>query len=145
MKDVRLAINVASCDGLPCFIVYGESEAELQRLEAKMSLVAWDEMIAGKMIYAATQKKEDLSELSGAENSKGYLIVRPDLYGLNGEVIAVISEPNSAEQLKSDLLSALDGYNRVSKTHGQHVRSGRQNGFTWETEVEVPKRDRMRR
>ncbi|MEM7602278.1 MAG: hypothetical protein AAF357_12785 [Verrucomicrobiota bacterium] len=144
MKDVRLAMNVASCDGLPCLVVFGNSEEERQRLQQKMGVVAWDPEIAGKFIYASTSEAADLAELGGDGISSGYLVVQPDPYGLKGEIITTISEPRSAERLKSELLSAVENYHRVSKTHGQHVRSGRQNGVVWETEVEVPKRDRIR-
>ncbi|MEM1444247.1 MAG: hypothetical protein AAGF67_18010 [Verrucomicrobiota bacterium] len=145
MKDVRLALNVASCDGIPCLVIYGESEAELERLQQKMGVVAWDEEVAGRFIYAVASEEEALEGISGNRSGTGYLIVQPDPYGLEGKVVATVSEPNSADQLKSDLLAAVDDYSRIAKTHGQHVRSGRQNGISWETEVAVPERDRMRR
>ena len=145
MKDVRLAMNVASCDGLPCLVVYGKDETEVTRLLKKMSVVAWDEEIAGKFIYASTSEQSDLEKIGGVDSSSGYLVVQPDPYGLEGEVTTTIAEPASADALKSDLLAAVESYERVAKTHGQHVRFGRQNGVTWDTEVEVPQRDRARR
>lgn len=145
MKDVRLAMNVASCDGLPCLVVFGKDEAELDRLEKKMSVVAWDEEITGKFIYASTSEESDLAELSGGKASSGYLVIQPDPYGVKGELVTVIPEPSSAEDLQSSLLAAIENYERTAKTHGQHVRYGRQNGIAWETQVEVPSLDRARR
>ena len=145
MKNVRLAVNVASCDGLPCLVIYGETEAELERLENKMRVVASKEEIAGKLISAATLQKEEVAAPIEGAPETGYLLVQPDAYGLTGKIIAHVVEPDSAEQLSSALLAVVEGYDRLSKTHGQHVRWGRQNGIVWETEVAVPSRDRMRR
>lgn len=145
MKDVRLAMNVATCDGLPCLVVVGKNDDELARLKAKLSVVVWDEEIAGQFICASTTDRSDLDNISGSKSSAGYLVVQPDAYGVKGKTVATIPEPRTADQLKTDLLAAASDYTRLSRTHGQHVRHGRQNGITWETVVEVPERDRRQR
>ena len=50
MKSVRLAVNVASCDGLPCVVVVGKDQSEVDRLNKKLSAVIWEESLIGKFI-----------------------------------------------------------------------------------------------
>jgi len=144
MKSVRLGINVASCDGLPCVVVVGKDQAEVDRLNKKLSAVIWEESLIGKFIYASTANREDLGIISGATSKSGYLVVNPDIYGKKGELIEVIDPDSSTKELKKALSSAADKFTRNKKTHGTHVRDGRRNGEEWETEVPVPERDRSR-
>ncbi|MEO0445310.1 MAG: hypothetical protein AAF191_04460 [Verrucomicrobiota bacterium] len=144
MKSVRLAVNVASCDGLPCLLVIGRNETELTRLNAKLGAVIWEPELAGQFICASTTQTSDLSIIKGDTPTSGYLIVRPDAYGLEGEAIASIQEPASATAFTSSLLEVAANYQRLAKSHGQHVRQGRQSGISWDTEVAVPERRRVR-
>ena len=142
MKNVRLGINVASCDGLPSVVVVGTDQAEVDQLKKKLSGVIWDEELAGKFIYASTANPADLKNVPGAQSKTGFLVIRPDSYGLKGQLIRTIDAGASSEDLKRSLLSAASTYTRNSKTHGLHVRNGRQGGKSWQTEVPVPARVR---
>ena len=142
MKSVRLGINVASCDGLPSVVVLGKDQAEVDSLNQKLSAVIWDEQLAGKFIYASTTNPNDLKSVSGAGFQTGILIIKPDAFGVKGQLIRVISGEVSGDQLKQSLLSAANTFRRISKTHGLHVRNGRQTGTLWKTEVAVPTRER---
>ena len=144
MKSVRLGINVASCDGLPSVVVVGQDQREVDELNKKLSGVIWDEGLAGKFIYAATANRNDLKIVKGAVAKKGILVIRPDTYGLQGQVMTTIAPDVSAEDLKKTLLAAASAFRRNSKVHGIHVRNGRQSDITWETEVPVPDRVRSR-
>ena len=146
MKNVRLALNVASCDGLPGLLVVAGDEASLTGLKHNLSMVVWDKEISGLYVYGSTTAREqDLKMVKGDIPESGYLIVRPDAYGMKAEVIASLPADLSGDDLKSKLLSVASDYKRISKTHGTHVRGGRQSGFSWQTEVQVPDRRRNAR
>ena len=142
MKSVRLGINVASCDGLPSVVVFGKDKSEVAALNQKLSAVIWDEQLAGKFIYASTTNSADLKAVPGAGFQSGVLVIKPDAFGIKGQLIKIISPEVSDEQLKQALLTAANTYTRISKTHGLHVRNGRQTGTIWKTEVPVPTRRR---
>jgi hypothetical protein len=144
MKSVRLGINVASCDGLPCVVVVGRDQAEVDRLNDKLSGVIWDKALVGKFICASTTNRDDLGIVTGVTSKSGFLVIKPDVYGKKGELIKAIDGDASSKELKKSLASIADKFARNSKTHGTHVRDGRRNGETWETEVPVPERDRSR-
>ena len=142
MKSVRLGINVASCDGLPSVIVFGKDQTEVDSLNQKLSGVIWDEQLVGKFIYASTINPADLKTVPGAGFQTGILIIKPDAFGIKGQLITIISAEVSDERLKQALLNAANTFTRISKTHGLHVRNGRQTGTLWKTEVPVPTRER---
>jgi hypothetical protein len=142
MKNVRLAVNVASCDGLPCLVLAGPDEIALEKMKRNLSEVIWDNDVAGLFIFGSTVEKDDLSMIDGKLQS-GFLVVRPDAFGVKGEVITTLAGNLTGEALKKELLSAIEDYQRISKTHGMHVREGRQTDIEWKTAVEVP--DKRRR
>lgn len=144
MKSVRLGVNVASCEGLPSVVVLGETPKEVARAIGKLGEVIWDEDLAGKFVYASTSNPGDLKIVSGVTTKAGILVIKPDAYGLKGELIEVIDPSVSESKLKRALAAAADSYQRLSKTHGTHVRDGRRTQKTWETEVPVPDRVRSR-
>ena len=142
MKSVRLGINVASCDGLPSVIVIGKNQAEVDQLNKKLSSIIGSEELAGKFIYSSTTNPDDLGNVSGTKIKNGILIIKPDPYGLKGQVIKVINRDVSEKDLKDSLSQAANAFMRNWKIHGQHVRNGRQSGKIWKTEVPVPNRRR---
>ena len=142
MKSVRLGINVASCDGLPSVVVFGKDQAEVDSLNRKLSGVIWDEQLAGKFIYASTSNPTDLKTVPGAGFQTGILLIKPDAFGVKGQLITIISSEVSDEQLKQALLNTANLFTRIAKTHGLHVRNGQQTGTLWKTEVPVPTRQR---
>ncbi|MBT3890279.1 MAG: hypothetical protein HOF72_06615 [Planctomycetaceae bacterium] len=142
MKNVRLGINVASCDGLPSVVVFGKDQTEVDSLNQKLSGVIWDEQLAGKFIYASTTNSSDLKSVPGAGSQSGILVIKPDAFGIKGQLITIISPEVSAERLQESLLNAANAFTRISKTHGLHVRNGRQTGTLWKTEIPIPARQR---
>ena len=142
MKSVRLGINVASCDGLPCVVTLGRSQSEVNGLNRKLSDVVWDEELAGTFIFASTARSEDLNVIAGTKPGSGFLVIKPGLYGTQGELIVAIDSNVSRDDLKKALVSAAGDFTRKAKTHGSHVRNGQREGVTWKTEVPVPERTR---
>lgn len=144
MKSVRLAINVASCDGLPSVIVVGHDQRELDQLHKQLSDVIWDDALAGKFIYASTTKRSDLNMVPGAQSKSGFLVIEPDTYGTRGRLLDTIPSSASSVDLEQRLTRAANTFTRNSKSHGLHVRNGRRSGKQWQTEVPVPDRVRFR-
>lgn len=144
MKGVRLGVNVASCDGLPSLLILGSDAADLKEMKDSLSEVIWDEELAGRFIFCSTKNKENLSMIEGKLH-RGFLVVRPDEYGVKGTVIKILPGNLAGDRLKEELLAVSKDYKRISKTHGQHVRTGRQAGISWDTEVAVPDRRRSKR
>jgi hypothetical protein len=142
MKNVRLGLNVASCDGLPSVIIVGKDLAEVGQLKKKLSGVIWDKELAGKFIYASTANPADLKIVPGAQSKTGFLVIKPDVFGLKGQLIQAIDAGVSSDDLRRSLSLAANAFTRNSKTHGLHVRNGRQGGKLWKTEVPVPARVR---
>ena len=142
MKSVRLGINVASCDGLPSVVIVGKDQLEVDQLKKKLSGVIWGEELAGKFIYSSTTNPADLKIVPGAQSKTGFLVIKPDVFGLKGQLIKAIDPGVSSDDLKRSLSSAASTFTRNSKTHGLHVRNGRQSGKLWKTEVPVPTRVR---
>lgn len=144
LKTVRLGINVASCDGLPSVVVVGKNPQELATYKEKLAGVIWDEQLAGKFIYASTSNPADLRVVSGASSRTGILVIKPDTYGIKGDLITVIDPDVGDSELKSSLVRVANSFRRTSKTHGVHVRNGRRTNTIWQTEVPVPDRVRFR-
>ena len=144
MKNVRLALNVASCDGLPLVVAVGKKSDDVKALSRKLSEVIWGEDLVGKFIYATTSKEADLAAIDGAKFATGILVVAPHKYGLKGKLLTKISAGVSVKKVKQALLDTLGSFERDEKDHGNHVRRGRRSGQKWETEVPVPARQRRR-
>ena len=142
MKNVRLGLNVASCDGLPCIVVHGKDNAEVDRLAKKLDQVIWDDDLMGKFIYASTSNRVDLKPVQGSTRKTGILVIAPNEYGTQGRMIETIGGDVDPSALKQALVKLADNYARPSKSHGSHVRYGRRNGEDWKTEVPVPDRRR---
>ena len=120
----------------------GKSDAEIERLTAKLNEVIWDEDLIGKFIYASTQDFDELKNVSGARNRSGILIIKPDEFGTKGDLIASIRPDADTDTIRETMLRAANGFEREAKSHRLHVRKGKREGENWETEVPVPDRDR---
>ncbi len=142
MKNFRLGLNVASCDGLPSVVIFGKSDAEMKRLTAKLNEVIWDEELIGKFVYASTRDFDELENVTGIRNRSGILIIKPDEFGTKGDLITSIRPDAAIETIRETMLRAADGFEREEKSHREHVRKGKREGEHWETEVPIPDRDR---
>ena len=145
MKNFRLGLNVASCDGLPFIAVVKKTTKERKQLSNKLGKVVWDDELMGKFVIAATGNLKDLDVISDCKATSGFLVIQPNEFGTKGKLIAAIDGDASTKELKASLLKAIDQFKRVAKSHGSHVRKGKRNGVNWKTEVPVPKRRRDRR
>lgn len=140
MKNFRLGLNVASCDGLPSVAIFGKSDAEMERMTAKLNEVIWEEDLIGKFIYASPRDFDELQNVSGARDRSGILIIKPDEFGTKGDLIASIRPDAAIGTIREAMLRAAHEFEREAKSHRLHVRKGKREGEHWETEVPVPDR-----
>lgn len=132
MKSVRLALNVAACDGLPLVVAYGRTAADRGRVSRALARFAWAEGFRGRAVYAESSAFHELAELRGARDASGVLVVRPDAYGLGGQV--VLQAP-SLDAARLDRALAQSGL--VKGDPRAHMHGARQQGAFWWPEVPV--------
>ena len=138
MKNVRLAVNVAACDGLPLMIVYGKDQEQLRAMEKELLPLALSEQLSGKLIYAKTCDPKEVEGIAGFNSGQfGFAVVTPDQYGVNGKSQHQWPSAIKQEQLQAGLLAFVNATSKVQKNHNQHVRAGRNQGIYWETEIPV--------
>ncbi|MGI9515693.1 MAG: thioredoxin family protein [Pirellulaceae bacterium] len=137
MKDFRLGLNVAACDGLPVVAVVAEDQEQLKELQTRLSPLALSPELAGRFAYASIHDHDQLKPISGDKPEAGYLIIAPDEYGIAGTAQQVIAADASAEEIASVLGDFADEFEPPAKDHHQHVRSGKEAGIDWQTEIPV--------
>ncbi len=137
MKSLELALNVASCDGLPALVAIGKTEAELNELREQLVPLAWNEQLGGQFVVATVDSSADLRPIRGLDDvdSEGVYLLEPDQFGLSGRVIAKIDAGH--ESAEGQLKSALADFKPPVKNHRQHVQAGYQLGLRWETAIPV--------
>jgi len=128
LKDLRLAINVASCDGLPLAIVVGKANAQA------VTKLAWDKKYAGQLLWVTAQDVKTLKQIKGIDAKAAVVIVQPDSYGQKATLLA---QATDAAKAATALDAALKKHRSASKDPRNHIRQGRQNGVHWETEIPV--------
>lgn len=136
MKDFRLSLNVAACDGLPLVVAYGQGE-QLANYRNLLTGLAFDKQLAGKFHFFATGEKSDLEAFKEFSDTPGLFLIRPGKYGTDGSIVDLLESESALAQSK-DLLA---GYSlllsKVEKSHREHVRDGIRDGVDWQTEIRV--------
>ena len=138
MKDVRLAVNVSACDGLPLVVVYGKDEEQLKELEKEILPLAFSPNLSGKFTYAKTTNPNDIDTIIGFDKDEyGFAVIIPSQYGISGKVRYQWPAAVEPAQLGSGLLALANGTSKVEKNHNQHVRGGMNQGILWKTAIPV--------
>jgi hypothetical protein len=135
VANVKLALNVAACDGRPLLLLHAEDGASRKALEAKLATLAWSDAFIGRFVYVGSSSSKDLDVIQGAR--EGVSVVAPDVYGRNGKVLRQLESDLSATRLATELSDVLVRYERREKDFGEHVRQGRIDGVFWETVIPV--------
>jgi hypothetical protein len=117
VESLRLALNIAACEGIPVIVVTSK------QAEKRLARAAWARKNQGKAVYV----------LSQLEGEKQAYLLQPDKFGTKIEASQPLDPGIDATQL-SNLLSGLQS---GPKDHFQHVREGHSKGIRWETRVPV--------
>ncbi len=137
MKSVRLALNVAECDGLPLVVAFHPQPEQRTQLEDRLTKVAFSEALRGRFVYAATSDPAELDVLGLSQQTPGVYAVDPDTFGLKGTQIARVPDDATAEEMTSQLQKIAAQRDHEEKSHRTHVLAGQRAGISWKTEIPV--------
>ena len=138
MKSLDLAINVASCDGLPLIVAVAEKDEQLESMRKQVASLAWSRKFVGQFVCATVLATDDVRAVSGIdrEDNAGIYFVKPDMFGVSGMSIAKLDREEGA--IDANHLSALlKDFDVPKKNHRQHVQTGYQFGLKWKTAIPV--------
>lgn len=135
--DVRLGLNVASCDLRPLIVLSSPKKKTLSKMEKRILTLAWGQEFVGRFMYAKSSRSEELDGIEGARGSSGFLIVQPGKFGLKGEALIHVPEEASEKELKAAMEKALGMHEAEEKETRRHVQQGRREGVHWESEIPV--------
>lgn len=136
VANLRLALNVASCDKQPLVIVNSIANGDALDLEKKISAIAWSNEFLGKFIYVKVRDQKEFELVMGAEKESQILVVQPDNFGMKGEVLFQTAEV-STKQLWETLSQGMNKGNWPTLSFWNHVQQGHQKGVFWETKLPV--------
>lgn len=135
LKNLDLALNVASADGLPLIVTVAESKERLDGLNKTLLSLAWSESFAGQFVYASVLDEKELKPVTGIQDGEGILVVEPGQFGLSGKVLAQFGAGTSRAKMESKLQEVIANFPRKQKDHNSHVRLGIQLGIDWESKI----------
>lgn len=124
--NLRLAVNVAACDGLPVVALTSPDATQLRNWQSRLAAVAWEPALLGKAIYCLDQR---------ATSKPGLLVLAPGKFGLDSQPLGWL-DPDSAS-LSADLQRLLSGYRSAEKNAHDHILQGTQRGVHWQTQIPV--------
>jgi len=136
LLDVRVGLNVAACDSQRLVILFAPSAAEKKKLEALLLPLAWNEKLAGNLLYATTSEEKDLEGIEGATKGAGLMVVEPDPYGMGARQVTFIESGTKPAAALKQLLAAAEGNEMGSKDSKRHIGRGLREGVQWEQVVE---------
>ena len=148
MKNFRLALNVAACDGLPLLVAYGEDGTLHQKAESVLSKLAFNPELAGKLHFYGTSNVGELKSIKGFDGKNGFYLLGPNTFGDKAQLAEFVSLNNengkaikdaalATKELRGLLGSYIMFMSKDEKSHHQHVQSGLEAGVDWKTEVPV--------
>lgn len=140
VKNVDLALNVASCDKIQLIIVVGETADQVEQNSKKALKLAWNDKAAGQFVFVKTTNPKDLEAISGEKIKNGILVVEPGQFGMSGKVIASFKPDFDALDSQKELVELAKNY-EVLKEYRSHIRMGIAMGIEWETETPVTDRE----
>jgi len=137
VPGLRLAVNVAACDGLPLAVLFTPGGEAGRGLERRLADLAWRGEFLGRFLYARASAAKDLAPIEGARAEAGLLVVQPDAFGLKGKVLRQAGASASLEELARCLREGAALYRGEEKSFAGHVRGGREKGAFWEAAIPV--------
>jgi hypothetical protein len=137
LANVRLGLNVSSCDNTPLAIIYSPDESTRTRLRQQLARLAWGKDHIGQVQYCVATRAEELKPLGLEAPRPGILVVQPSTYGDNGLLISAVDVTAEAGKLVDAIDFALLVSEFQAKTMRSHVSRGQQLGVNWKTAIPV--------
>ncbi|MDG2470652.1 MAG: thioredoxin family protein [Pirellulaceae bacterium] len=143
IKNVDLALNVASCDQVQLVVVVGENEQKMNELAEKAAPLAWNEKVGGQFLFAKTCDPKELLPINGKPPVNGLIVVEPGQFGMTGKIVESFGEKIEFDRFVEKLAEHSATY-EVLKDYRQHVQAGIQLGIKWESETPVTDQGSLR-
>jgi hypothetical protein len=143
LKDVRLGLNVSSCDGLPSVVCVADENNPADFMQSVLAPMAYSTELAGKFVYSTTTDSSMLESVQDYSGQPGILLIEPGEYGLDGKLIKYFSPSTKASVIEKALTKYANAAGKVTKNHSSHVRTGRKEGKVWKTEIPVEDRNSL--
>lgn len=137
LKDVRLGLNVSSCDGLPSVVCVADNNNPAEFMQSLLAPLAYSKKLAGKFVYSTTSDPSMLKAVKGYSGQSGILLVEPGEYGIDGNLIKYFSPSTQSDVIEKALNDYANGVGKVVKNHSAHVRTGMREGKIWKTEIPI--------
>jgi hypothetical protein len=151
LDEFALALNVASCDGLPLVILRAKSAKDLAELERQVAAAAWSTPHLGQQhfyAFAGSLTKAAAKDAGFAKVGEtpvsiefkcdyGVTVVDPGPFGLTPKTLLHASASSDVEKLREALTRALKAHAPAEKSRREHGRAARREGITWDSEMPV--------
>jgi len=137
LKDVRLGLNVSSCDGLPSVVCVADDDNPADFMHSLLAPMAYSKDLAGKFVYSTTSDSSMLESVKNYNGQPGILLIEPGEYGLDGQLVKFFSPSTKSEVLEKALTEYANASGKVTKNHSLHVRTGMREGKVWKTEIPI--------
>ncbi len=133
----KLALNVASADQR-MLILIAAPENQLAAVEQRLRPLAWHPKVQGRFHFDLASDGSWKAPLSKESNGDaGIYLIRPDTYGLEGEVLQHLALNSRLEEVMKAMAKANAHYAETTekKIYGEHVFEGRRKGISIEMAV----------
>lgn len=136
-EDLRVSLDVASCDSRPLVVVWSKDEKRRAKAAARLAKLAWSEELIGRCHYAYAAEDAVLESFEGLPKREALLVIAPGDYGVTGKVLGSVPLDSKERAVRDLLERCLELYKPVAKTPRDHIRQGRRAGLEWETDIPV--------
>ena len=135
IKNLRLAVNVAACDGQPLVVVIGSESWE----DSLLQHLAWEKEFLGRFLWVHSTEKE-IRQYGIDPGENRYLILAPNSFGVSATLLAAAGKKADEEELARMLHTGFSSYRAPVKSQRRHVGEGRRRGIHWQPEIPVADR-----
>lgn len=133
--DLRLALNVASCDLRPLVVLRAKSDKARAQLTSRVAELAWEESHVGRQHFVVLDGAELPEAFAKLDLKEGLTVLEPNAYGTGATVLAHEKASAKPEALARALDEGRAKHDPDDKVRAQHVRTGRRSGIEWESEI----------
>ena len=135
----RQALNVASADQRLLLFVNVDKKSR-SKVVSNLKEVFADPEIVGKFHLDFADAKTDAqwsASVKDATNNAGMSLIRSGQFGLDGEVVRLLSLKTKPKDIKSTLLAANKTFSQIEKrkSYSDHVRQGRRQNIYFENVI----------
>jgi len=137
MKNLNLALNVASCDNLPLIVTVASKQQQLAQLNGKLAHCAWNKEFAGQFVYASVRDETELNSIDPKHRVEGILVVDPGPFGLSGKTLLQLPLDADRVHLEQGLRQVLGRPRPEPMDARSHISLGMKMGIEWRSAIPV--------